>query len=66
MSGKAIEQLDPEDKGLTSSLSTATLVIDVDEQDDLPEPLYEQLTNTYKPPNKVKYYSYILNLYLIV
>ena len=51
MSGKAIEQLDPEDQGLKSSLSTATLVIDVDEQDDLPEPLYEQLTNTTEPPN---------------
>ena len=62
MSGKAIEQLDPEDHGLKSSLSTATLVIDVDEQDDLPEPLYEQLTltNTTKPPKTVNYDSLFL------
>ena len=60
MSGKAIEQLDPEDHGLKSSLSTATLVIDVDEQDDLPEPLYEQLTNTTKPPNTINYDSLFL------
>ena len=56
MSGKALEELDPEDKGLKSSLSTATLVIDVDEQDDLSEPLYEQLTSTPIPPNTVYYF----------
>ena len=52
-----MEELDPNDKGLKSSLSTATLVIDVDEQDDLPEPLYEQLTHTPKPANTVNYFS---------
>ena len=60
MSGKALEQLDPEDQGLKSSLSIATLVIDVDEQDDLPKPLYEQLTNTIKPPSTVNYDSLFL------
>ena len=53
MSGKAVHDLDPGQKGMTSSLSTATLVIDIDQQEDLPEPLYEQLTNTGRTQQKV-------------